>query len=88
MDWQECHQEAFEKLKKLCSEALILAYAEYKTPFRVYTDASEIGFGAIIGQKRDDGEPTLLVSLGGWLRRGFMNTYMEGNLRYLRIIIC
>ena len=54
--WQSCHQEAFERLKDLCSKAPILAYADYTKPFRVYTDASEIGLGAIISQKQGNKE--------------------------------
>ena len=50
MKWEEKHQEAFEKLKQLCTEAPILDYADYKKPFRVYTDASKIGLGAVISQ--------------------------------------
>ena len=53
MDWQSCHQEAFNKLKRLCSEAPILAYVDYTKPFKVYTDTSEIGLGA---QKQGDKE--------------------------------
>ena len=30
VEWQNCHQEAFKKLKGLCSEAPILVYANYK----------------------------------------------------------
>ena len=56
MNWQNCHQEAFDKLKRLCSEAPILAYADYTKPFKVYTDASEIGLGAVISQKQGDRE--------------------------------
>ena len=48
--WEKEHQEAFDKLKELCTKAPILAYAKYKEPFRVYTDTSEIGLGAIISQ--------------------------------------
>ena len=48
--WEEKHQQAFEKLKQLCTEAPILAYADYKKPFRVYTDASEVGLGTVISQ--------------------------------------
>ena len=59
VDWQNCHQEAFNKLKRLCSEAPILAYADYKKPFRVYTDASEIGLGAVISQKQGEKEPII-----------------------------
>ena len=59
VDWQSCHQEAFDKLKGLCSEAPILAYADYKKLFRVYTDASEIGIGEVISQKQGDKEPVI-----------------------------
>ena len=52
--WEEKHQEAFEKLKQLCTEAPILAYVDYKKPFRVYTDASEIGLGAVISQVQNE----------------------------------
>ena len=30
VEWEEKHQEAFDKLKQLCTEAPILAYADYK----------------------------------------------------------
>ena len=59
VDWQKCHQEAFDKLKGLCSKAQILAYADYTKPFRVYTDASEIGLGAVISQKQEGREPVI-----------------------------
>ena len=32
-------------LKRLCTEAPILAYADYTKPFKVHTDASEDGLG-------------------------------------------
>ena len=50
VQWEPKHQVAFDTLKQLCTEAPILAYADYKKPFRVYTDASEIGLGAVISQ--------------------------------------
>ena len=50
VQWEQKHQVAFDTLKQLCTEAPILAYADYKKPFRVYTDASEIGLGAVISQ--------------------------------------
>ena len=59
VDWQDCHQEAFDKLKELCSKAPILAYADYTKPFRVYLDASEIGLGAVISQKQEGREPVI-----------------------------
>ena len=59
VDWQNCHQEAFDKLKGLCSKAPILAYAYYTKPFRVYTDVSEIGLRAVISQKQEGSEPVI-----------------------------
>ena len=50
VQWEQKHQVAFDTLKQLCTEAPILAYADYKRPFKVYTDASEIGLGAVISQ--------------------------------------
>ena len=50
----EC-QQAFEHLKQLCSQSPILAYANYKKPFKLHTDASENGLGAVLYQKQDDG---------------------------------
>ena len=43
----EC-KAAFEKLKDACTDTPILAYADYKKPFRLNTDASEKGLGAVL----------------------------------------
>ena len=43
----EC-QQAFEQLKQLCSQTPTLAYANYKRPFKLHTDASENGLGAVL----------------------------------------
>ena len=37
-------------------EVPILAYADYKKPFKVFTDTSEIGLGAVISQVRGETE--------------------------------
>ena len=38
----------------------MLAYADYKKPFKVYTDASEKGLGAVLAQRQEDGsEPAI-----------------------------
>ena len=49
------HQEAFNKLKQLCSQTPILASANYKKPFKLHTDASKNGLGTVLYQKQDDG---------------------------------
>ena len=52
--WTEECQIAFEHLKHLCSQTPILAYANYTKPFKLHTDASEHGLGAILYQRQDD----------------------------------
>ena len=55
VEWPEECQQAFEHLKQLCSQTAILAYANYTKPFKLHTDASENGLGAVLYQKQDDG---------------------------------
>ena len=70
VEWSEKYQQAFEHLKQLCSQTPVLAYANYTKPFKLHTDASENGLGAVLYQKQDDGtdcviayaSPTLLKS--------------------------
>ena len=51
---EEC-QVAFEHLKHLCSQTPTLAYANYKKKtFKLHTDASEHGLGAVLYQNQDD----------------------------------
>ena len=57
VEWGSEQQKAFDKLKGLCSQAPILAYADYKKPCHMYTDANEIGLGAVISQIQDGKEP-------------------------------
>ena len=49
---QEC-QEAFDKLKELCTTTPILAYADFEKPFKPHTDASVLGLGDILYQEQD-----------------------------------
>ena len=59
--WTKEHQEAFEKLKSLSLKAPILAFADYKKPFRVYTDTSERGLGAVLSQQPEDGREAAIA---------------------------
>ena len=43
--WGPEQQEAFETLQGLCTESPILAYADFKAPFILHTDASGDGLG-------------------------------------------
>ena len=54
VEWNEEYQIAFEHLKHLCSQTPLLAYANYQKPFKLHTNASEHGLGAVLYQKQDD----------------------------------
>ena len=51
--WRPEQQEAFETLQRLCTEAPILAYADFKAPFILHTDASSDGLGAVLYQNQN-----------------------------------
>ena len=55
---QEC-QEAFDKPKESCTNTPILAYANFGKPFKLHTDASVLGLGAILYQEQDGAEKVI-----------------------------
>ena len=55
VEWSKECEEAFLKLKEICSNMPILAYVDYQRPFKVHTDASESGLGAVLYQDQEDG---------------------------------
>ena len=54
IEWTDHCEEAFQKLKKICSDTSILAYADYTKSFKVHTDAQEQRLGAVLYQDQDD----------------------------------
>ena len=50
IEWTEECQIVFDKLKELCTSTPVLAYANYKKPFQLQTDASDLGLGAVLYQ--------------------------------------
>ena len=54
VEWDEKCEEAFLKLKELCCNPPVLAYVDYAKPFKLHTDASGLGLGAILYQTQDD----------------------------------
>ena len=57
---EQCEQ-AFNKLKEICSDTPILAYADYSKCFKVHTDASEQDLGAVLYQDQDDGTTRVIA---------------------------
>ena len=49
--WDSQCQSAFETLKKRISEALILKGPNWKLPFHISTDASDLSFGVELGKQ-------------------------------------
>ena len=53
-EWIMKHQEAFDALKKALSTAPVLGYPNYYREFKLETDASLEGLGAILSQQGKD----------------------------------
>ncbi|KAK5824952.1 hypothetical protein PVK06_019749 [Gossypium arboreum] len=49
--WTSKHQEAFEKLRKVLTEAPVLIQPESSKDFSVYSDASHVGLGCLLMQE-------------------------------------
>ena len=50
--WTEECQEAFDALKALCTSSPILVFADFTKPFKLHTDISTTGLGAILYQEQ------------------------------------
>ena len=54
--WSPECQDAFDHLKTLLTTSPITAFLDFSLPFRLYTDASTAGLGAILAQVREGKE--------------------------------
>ena len=54
--WTPACQAAFEGLKGALLQAPVLAFADFNAPFRLYTDASLQGLGAVLAQVQEGKE--------------------------------
>ena len=56
VEWTPECKESFERLKCICTDTPVLAYADYEKPFKLTTDASKKGLGAVLSQIGTDGK--------------------------------
>ena len=56
IEWSEECERSFALLKDLCSNTPVLAYPDYLRKFKLYTDASDDGLGAVLTQLSEDGK--------------------------------
>ena len=59
--WTDECQVTFDKLKELCTSTPILAYANYKKPFQLQTDASDFSLGVVLYQRDDDNHQRVIA---------------------------
>ena len=59
--WNNRCQQLFNNLKHLCTMEPILAYANFKRPFKLHTNACWSGLGAVLYQTHDDGTDAVIA---------------------------
>ena len=57
--WDEKCQRSFEELKQFLTTAPIVRVPNWKLPFEVMCDSSDLAMGAVLGQ-REDGKPYVI----------------------------
>ena len=72
------------KVKTIVQPNPILAYANYKKPFKLHTDASENGLGAVLYQKQDDGTDYVITYASRTLSKSEKN-YDAHKLEFLAL---
>jgi hypothetical protein len=50
--WEKIHQEAFDKIKQVITDDVMLSFPDFNKPFEIHTDASDFQLGAVIMQER------------------------------------
>ena len=84
VEWDEKCEEAFIALKEQCCNPPILAYADYGKPFKLHTDASWLGLGAILYQTQEDGTDRVIAYASRTLSKSEKN-YPAYKLEFLAL---
>ena len=84
LDWTKEHELCFNLLKEICTNTPMLAYGNYSKPFKLHTDASEIGLGAILYQDQDNGT-THVIAYASWSLSKSEKKYHSSKLEFLAL---
>ena len=84
VQWTPECQEAFEALKEYCCTTPVLAYADYKKLFRLHTDASDLGLGAVLYQQDENGKNKVIAYASRTLNQAEKN-YPAHKLEFLAL---
>ena len=84
VEWDEKCDEAFIALKEQCCNPPILAYADYGKPFKLHTDASGLGLGAILYQTQEEGTDRVIAYASRTLSKSEKN-YPAYKLEFLAL---
>ena len=77
-------QRSFYESKESCCKPPILAYANYSKPFKLHTDASGLGLGAILYQTQEDGKERVIAYASRMLSKTEKN-YPAYKLEFLAL---
>ena len=61
VNWTPECQLAFDQLKDLCTSTPFLTYTDYKKPFKLQIDASDLGLGAVLYQVDGDKDQRVMA---------------------------
>ena len=84
VEWTAECEEAFKKLKEICTHTPVLTYADYKRPFKLTTDASKKGLGAVLSQVGEDGKERPVAFASRTLNKAEKN-YTTHKLEFLAL---
>lgn len=82
--WEEECQWVFNIIKQDLIQVPVRLPPDFNRPFRVQMDASEIGLGAVLTKKREDGER--VISYASRLLRGAEKSYSVSEKECLAVI--
>ena len=81
--WTEKQQDAFDTLRDKLMNPPVLAYADYRLPFKLHTDASTSGLGAVLYQHQE-GQDRVVAYASRSLKTSERN-YPAHNLEFLAL---